>query len=61
MMKEGPLKQHMDRDPEGQLQAEYTTYTVKDGVLIKETSIRNYKASGDYNDSFISNPLHKVK
>jgi|TARA_B100000282_G_C31527229_1_gene396682 hypothetical protein len=61
MISEGPMKQHMDRDTTNILKAEYTTYSIKDGVLLKETSIRQYKNNGkDYNDSHLSEPLVRV-
>ncbi len=51
----------MDRDTTNILKAEYTTYSIKDGVLLKETSIRQYKNNGkDYNDSHLSEPLVRV-
>jgi len=61
IMQDGPMKQHIDRDNNGLLKAEYTTYTVKDGRLVKETSVRQYRGDGDYNDSFYSEPLVEVK
>ena len=60
-MESGPMKEHIERSKEGVIKAEYTTYTVKDGKLVKETSVRHFKKSGDYNDSFISEPLVEVK
>lgn len=61
MIKEGPMKSHMDRDETGVLKAEFITYTVKDGRLIKETSIRQFHKNGDYNDSYYNEPLVEVK
>ena len=60
-MEHGPMKEHIERHKEGVIKAEYITYTVKDGQLVKETSLRQYKKSGDYNDSYISEPLVEVK
>ena len=51
----------MDRDETGVLKAEFITYTVKDGRLIKETSIRQFHKNGDYNDSYYNEPLVEVK
>ena len=34
---------------------------IKDGRLVKDTSIRNFKSNGDYNDSYINEPLVEVK
>ena len=60
-MQEGPMKEHTEREPTGLIKSEYITYRVKDGVLVKETSLRHYTKSGDYNDSYISEPLVEVK
>lgn len=60
-MQEGPMKDHIDRDSTGIIKAEYITYTVKNGYLVKETSIRQFKKNGDYHDAFISDPLAEVK
>ena len=61
MIKEGPMKEHIERSKEGVIKAEYTTYTIKNGRLVKETSVRQYRSDGDYNDSFYSEPLVEVK
>jgi len=61
MIDEGPMKTHIERSKEGVIKAEYTTYTVKDGMLVKDTTIRQYKKNGDYNDSYINEPLVQVK
>lgn len=55
------MKQHVERDTEGMVKAEYTTYTMKDGMFIKETSVRNFQKNGDYHDSFYSDPLVSLK
>lgn len=60
-MKDGPMFEHINRSTEGMIKAEYVTYTVKDGQLVKETSIRQFQPSGDYHDSFLSDPLVEVK
>jgi hypothetical protein len=60
-MKDGPMFEHINRSTEGMIKAEYVTYTVKDGQLVKETSIRQFQKSGDYHDSFLSDPLVEVK
>ena len=61
-MKDGPMFEHINRSTEGMIKAEYITYTVKNGQLIKETSIRQFHKNGeDYNDSFLSDPLAEVK
>ena len=60
-MKDGPMTEHINRSTEGMIKAEYVTYTVKNGQLVKETSIRQFSKSGDYHDSFLSDPLVEVK
>lgn len=55
------MKEHIERSKEGVIKAEYTTYTVKNGRLVKETSVRQYRSDSDYNDSFYSEPLVEVK
>ena len=55
------MKEHIQRFKEGVIKAEYTTYTIKDGRLVKDTSIRNFKSNGDYNDSYNYESLVEVK
>jgi len=59
-VQDGPMKEHIERSKEGVIKAEYTTYTIKDGVLVKDTSVRQYQKNGDYNDSYINEPLVTV-
>ena len=40
MIGDDPMKEYIERSTEGVIQAEYTTYRIKDGVLIKDTSTR---------------------
>jgi len=62
LMKDGPMFEHINRSTEGVIKAEYTTYTVKNGQLVKETSVRQYTKGGeDYHDSYLSEPLVEVK
>lgn len=60
-MQEGPMKSHTEKDTTGMLKAEYITYTIKKGMLVKETSVRQFSKGGDYHDSFYSDPLVEVK
>ena len=55
------MKSHIERSKEGVIKEEYTTYSIKDGLLVKDTSIRQYHKNGDYNDSYINEPLVEVK
>ena len=47
------MKEHIERSKEGVIVAKYITYTIKDGMLVKEVSTRKYMKSskGDYIDS----------
>ena len=59
-MTEGPFKSAFDTDTNGVIRREIVTYRNKDGVMIKETAVRNYYKDGDYNDSTSSIPLVEV-
>lgn len=41
--------------------SEYTTYTIKDNMLVKDTTVRKYFKRGDYVDSSTSEPIVEVK
>ena len=56
-MKEGPLKQHIDKDTDGVVKAVFITYRKKNGMFVKEISTRQFMSNGDYNDSYIDEPL----
>ena len=56
-MKEGPMKEHFERETDGVVKAVYITYRKKNGMFVKETSTRQFMGSGDYNDSYIHEPL----
>ena len=51
MIEDGPMKDHINRDKDGVIMSEYTTYTIKDNMLVKETTVRKYFKRGDYVDS----------
>ena len=63
MIEDGPMKEHMERSKEGVIKSQYITYTVKNGMVVKEISTRDYKnsAKGDYVDSITSEPIVEVK
>tara|TARA_B100000676_G_scaffold281328_1_gene306301 strand:+ start:40 stop:231 length:192 start_codon:yes stop_codon:yes gene_type:complete len=63
MIEGGPMKEHIERSKEGVIKSQYITYTIKDGMLVKEISTRDYKnsAKGDYTDSITSEPIVEVK
>ena len=50
-MSEGPFKNPFDADTLGVVRREITTYRLLNGVMIKETAVRDYYKSGDYHDS----------
>jgi len=56
-MTEGPFKDAFDADTDGVVRREIVTYRYKDGMLIKESAVRDYYKSGDYHDSQNSMPL----
>ena len=59
-MKEGPMKEHIERGDDGVVKSLYITYRKKDGMLVKETSVRQFHGNGDYNDSYYHEPLAKI-
>ena len=61
MIEDGPMKDHINRDKDGVIMSEYTTYTIKDNMLVKETTVRKYFNRGDYVDSTTSEPIVEVK
>ena len=60
-MEDGPMKAHVERDTVGVVKQEFITYRKKDGMLVKETTIRTFRGTnGDYNDSYYHEPLVKI-
>ena len=61
-MTDGPLKQAFDLlDSDGVLSRTLTTYRKRNGMLVKETSTRQFMGSGDYNDSYTDEPLVRLE
>ena len=56
-MTEGPFKSAFDADTDGVVRREIVTYRYKNGIMIKESAVRDYYASGDYHDSQSTMPL----
>ena len=56
-MTEGPFKSAFDADTDGVVRREITTYRYKNGMLVKETAVRDYYKDGDYHDSQNAMPL----
>lgn len=57
MTMNGPFKNAFDADTNGVVRREIVTYRKKDGIMIKETAVRDYYKDGDYHDSQNSMPL----
>ena len=49
-MNEGPLTEAFELGHETALLQELTTYSIRDGMFIRSTTIRVYTAGRDYND-----------
>lgn len=56
-MTDGPFKNAFEGDTEGVIRREIVTYRQKNGMLVKETSTRDYYGDDDYNDSISTQPL----
>jgi len=58
---DGPLVSHFESDVTGVVKQELTTYRIKDGMLRKEVTTRNFSSDGDYIDTSDYIPLAEVK
>ena len=56
-MTDGPFKNAFDGDTEDVVRREIVTYRMRNGMMIKESAVRDYYKSGDYHDSQSSTPL----
>ena len=56
-MSEGPFKSAFESDTAGVIRREIITYRLLNGVMIKETTVRDYYKNGDYHDSQTTLPL----
>ena len=55
MIKDGPMKDHIEASKKGVVKAEYITYTKRNGYLTKETTVRKFLGEdGNYIDSYIT-------
>ena len=59
-MSDGPFKAVFDADTDGVVRREIITYRMKDNILIKEESSRDYYESDDYHDSINIKPLVRI-
>lgn len=58
---EGPFVSAFETDITGVIKQELVTYRVKDGMLRKETTTRQFKSNGaDWHDTSSVEPLAKV-
>ena len=56
-MTEGPFKNAFDADTDGVVRREIVTYRYKNGVMVKETAVRDYYKNGDYHDTISALPM----
>ena len=60
-MKEGPLKQAVEKDHgKAVLMQQFTTFKIKDNMLVRETITRRFDFFGDYQDDFSSEPIVQI-
>ncbi|MBK93519.1 MAG: hypothetical protein CMP33_04615 [Rickettsiales bacterium] len=59
-MKEGPMKSMVEGDTEGVVKQEFIQYRKKNGMLVREKTVRQFQSNGDYNDSYYDEPLVKL-
>ena len=60
-MKEGPLKQAVEKDHGKEvLTQQFTTFKIKDNMLVRETITRRFDFFGDYQDDFSSEPIVQI-
>jgi len=58
---EGPFTSAFESDIEGVVKQELITYRIKDGMLRKEVTTREFRDNGkDWNDTSTISPLVKV-
>jgi hypothetical protein len=59
-MTDGPFKSAFNADTTDVVRREIVTYRVRNGMMIKETAVRDYYNNGDYHDSQNTLPLVKL-
>jgi len=58
---DGPFKSAFERDTAGIIKQELITYLVKDGMLVKEVTTRQFSKDGkDWHDNTSTQPLVEV-
>lgn len=59
---DGPLVSAFEADVDGVVKQEFITYRIKDGMLRKETTIRQFNSDHtDWHDTSTVQPLAEVK
>ena len=57
-MKEGPFKKAIEKeDNDMVIMQQFIVIKIKNGIIVKETHMRNHSFHGDYQDSYLSEPL----
>ena len=56
-MADGPFNNAFNADTMDVVRREIVTYRMRNGMMIKESAVRDYYKSGDYHDSQSSTPL----
>jgi len=61
-MKDGPFKKAIEKDDEDTIiMQQFIVLKIKNGNLVKETHMRSHTFYGDYQDSYMSEPLADLK
>lgn len=61
-MKDGPFKKAIEKeDDDTIIMQQFIVLKIKKGQLVKETHMRNHTFFGDYQDSYMSEPLMDVR
>ena len=58
---DGPLVSAFESDTTGVVKQHFITYRVKDGMMRKETTTRQFSDSGDWHDSSTVEPLIRME
>ena len=61
-MKDGPFKKAIEKeDDDTIIMQQFIVLKIKNGSLVKETHMRSHNFFGDYQDSYMSEPLADLK
>lgn len=56
----GPILAEFEKDLEGVVRRELITYRYRDGMMVKEKTVRSFKTGGDYHDTTTVIPLPEI-